>query len=72
MILEFQESFGKSDPEKVAVARQIIYDLKIDKDFIQFQNQAVKSLHEKIDNFEKIEVRQLLHSLVEALIGRKT
>jgi geranylgeranyl pyrophosphate synthase len=66
-----KENFGKQDSDKIAAVRQIMIDSHIDQDFLKFQEIAVNNLHKNIEEFEKREVRQLLHSTVQALSGRK-
>jgi farnesyl diphosphate synthase len=67
-----KENFGKAHAEHVSVVRELMHDSKIDKDFLNFQDLAVNKLHKSIEEFKKKEVRQLLHTLVQSLSGRKT
>uniref|UniRef100_A0A7E4W0T4 Farnesyl pyrophosphate synthase n=1 Tax=Panagrellus redivivus TaxID=6233 RepID=A0A7E4W0T4_PANRE len=67
----FSANFGKPEPEKTAAAKKILIEAEVDKDFVEFVNNTSADLHDKIDGFGRQEVKPVLHSLVEALMGRK-
>jgi len=67
----FAENFGQPGEAQVAEVIKIMNESGVEEDFHEFQKVTVESLHREIDAFPKKEVRQVFHSLVEALTGRR-
>uniref|UniRef100_A0AC34QXR1 Farnesyl diphosphate synthase n=1 Tax=Panagrolaimus sp. JU765 TaxID=591449 RepID=A0AC34QXR1_9BILA len=67
----FVECFGQPDERQIDQIKKIMEEASIEDDFHQWSNKTVQELHAEIDHFGKKGIRQVFHSLVEALTGRR-
>lgn len=68
---QFIDNFGRPDERSVGMALEVMKRLNLVDLFRQFESRQTEEIEREVDNVPTVEIRPILHHLVQKMHGRR-